>query len=96
MRAVSRQVRSFLEWFGELALFNVKLARAAFTAPFHGQELLKQMFEFGNRSLPLVLVASASTGVVLSLQMRESLTRFGAKAFLPVLIVLAMIKESGP
>jgi phospholipid/cholesterol/gamma-HCH transport system permease protein len=93
---LTRWIGSCLEWFGDLAHFNAQLAVATFTPPFHGQELLKQMREIGNRSLPLVLVASASTGVVLSLQMRESLGRFGAKAFLPMIIVLAMIKESGP
>jgi phospholipid/cholesterol/gamma-HCH transport system permease protein len=34
--------------------------------------------------------------VVLSLQTRDSLTRFGAKAMLPAVIVFSLIKESGP
>jgi phospholipid/cholesterol/gamma-HCH transport system permease protein len=90
------RVQSFLEWFGELGVFTAKLAKSAFTPPYHFQELFQQMHEIGTRSLPLVILASASTGIVLSLQTRESMVRFGAKAILPVVLVLTIIKESGP
>jgi phospholipid/cholesterol/gamma-HCH transport system permease protein len=43
-----------------------------------------------------VALAGAATGVVLSLETRDSLVRFGAKSFLPAIIVFSMIKESGP
>lgn len=87
---------SFLEWFGDLGAFTGRLAKAAFSRPFHGRELLDQMHEVGSRSLPLVVLASVSTGIVLSLQTRESLVRFGAKSLLPVVIALTILKESGP
>src|SRR6058998_3354373 len=38
---------------------------------------------FDERNLPLVALAGAATGVVLSLETRDSLVRFGAKSFLP-------------
>jgi phospholipid/cholesterol/gamma-HCH transport system permease protein len=87
---------TFFEWFGELGLFCGRVARAAFTAPFEGAELLRQMDAIGAKSLPLVALAGAATGVVLSLQTRESLTHFGAKGMLPAIIVFSLIKESGP
>jgi len=89
-------LQSFLEWFGELGAFSVRLARCSFSRPFYFRELLAQMHELGTRSLPLVLLASAATGVVLSLQTRDSLLRFGAKSLLPVVIVMTILKESGP
>ncbi|MBK8793475.1 MAG: ABC transporter permease [Holophaga sp.] len=89
-------IPSFLEWFGELGCFVGKFVRSTFSRPFHFQALLQQMHEIGTRSLPLVVLASASTGVVLSLHTRESLVRFGAKGLLPVVIVMTIIKESGP
>ncbi len=46
--------------------------------------------------LPLVALAGAATGVVLSLQTHDSLTRFGAKSMLPTVIVFSLIRESGP
>ena len=87
---------SFLEWIGDLGAFSARLARCSLTRPFYFRELLEQMHEIGTRSLPLVVLASASTGVVLSLQTRDSLLRFGAKSLLPVVIVMTILKESGP
>jgi len=95
-RGYGAWIGSVLEWMGELGRFTVKLVKSAFSAPHHVRELLEQMHEVGTRSLPLVVLASAATGVVLSLQMRDSLLRFGAKSLLPVVIVMTMIKESGP
>lgn len=95
-QAATRLFRSFFEWFGELALFFGQVARAMGARPFEWGELLKQMDAIGSKSLPLVALAGAATGVVLSLQTRESLTRFGAKGLLPTIIVFSLIKESGP
>ena len=47
-------------------------------------------------SLPLVALAGAAIGVVLSLEARYSLTRFGAKSLLPAAIVFSVIHETGP
>src|SRR3984957_18318978 len=87
---------SVFEWFGELGLFCAQVDRHSFGAPWEGRELLRQMGSIGSKSLPLVALAGAATGVVLSLQTRDSLTRFGAKAMLPAVIVFSLIKESGP
>src|SRR6202453_1976064 len=87
---------SFFEWFGELGLFCVRVARASFGAPWEGREFVRQMDAIGSKSFPLVALAGAATGVVLSLQTRDSLTRFGAQAMLPAVIVFSLIKESGP
>jgi len=87
---------SFLEWFGELGLFVGQLVKDGLTPPFEGKEFVRQLDEVGSKSLPLVLLAGAALGVVLSLQMRDSLIRFGAKSLLPAVIVISIIKESGP
>src|SRR5260370_26880565 len=92
--------RSFLtagfEWFGQLGMFCARLFRAAFAPPYEFGELIRQCDATGAKSLPLVALAGAATGVVLSLETRDSLVRFGAKSFLPAIIVFSMIKESGP
>src|SRR5205809_1481050 len=74
----------------------MRLFRAAMVPPYEFGELVRQCDEIGSKSLPLVALAGAATGVVLSLEMRDSLVRFGAKSFLPAVIVFSIIKESGP
>ena len=66
------------------------------TPPFQWRELIRQMDEIGSKSLPLVALAGAATGVVLSMEVRSSLTRFGAKSLLPSAIVFSLIQEMGP
>ncbi|MGA9545967.1 MAG: ABC transporter permease, partial [Candidatus Sulfotelmatobacter sp.] len=86
----------FLEWFGDLGIFFWQVVRAAVTPPFEFRELFRQLDEIGSKSLPLVALAGAATGIVLSMEARYSLTRFGAKSLLPAAIVFSIIHETGP
>jgi phospholipid/cholesterol/gamma-HCH transport system permease protein len=87
---------SLFEWFGELGLFCGRLIHATLVPPYEIRELIRQLDEIGSKSLPLVALAGAATGVVLSLQTRDSLTRFGAKSMLPAVIIFSLFKETGP
>jgi phospholipid/cholesterol/gamma-HCH transport system permease protein len=89
-------INEFLEWFGDLGTFFWHVVRAAVMPPFEFRELFRQLDEIGSKSLPLVALAGAAVGVVLSLQTRYSLTRFGAKSMLPAAIVFSVIRETGP
>lgn len=86
----------FFEWFGQLTLFCARIVRSAVTPPWEFQELIRQCDSIGSRSLPLVALAGAATGVVMSLQMQESLVQFGARSLLPAVIVFAIVRETGP
>jgi phospholipid/cholesterol/gamma-HCH transport system permease protein len=86
----------FFEWFGDLGIFFWRVLRAAVRPPFEFRELFLQLDEIGSKSLPLVALAGAATGVVLSMEARYSLTRFGAKSLLPAAIVFSVIHETGP
>ncbi len=88
-------VKSF-EWFGNLTIFCGRVVRAVFLPPYEGREFVHQFDELGSKSLPLVALAGAATGVVLTRSTRDSLIRFGAKSFLPAIVVFSIIKESGP
>jgi phospholipid/cholesterol/gamma-HCH transport system permease protein len=89
-------IREFLEWFGDLGVFVWHVICAAVTPPFEFRELFRQLDEIGSKSFPLVALAGAATGVVISLEARYSLTRFGAKSLLPAAIVFSVIHEMGP
>src|SRR5262245_29352906 len=98
--SVRRIIKGFvlgpLEWFGELGEFCWRTAKASITPPYEWKELLRQLDEIGAKSLPLVLLAGSAIGVVSSMITRESLERFGAKSLLPALIILSIVKETGP
>jgi phospholipid/cholesterol/gamma-HCH transport system permease protein len=94
--SVGGLLTSFLEWFGDLGLFAWQVMRAAVRRPFEGRELLRQFDELGSKSLPVVALAGAAIGFVLSLESRSSLVRFGAKSMLPAALVYSIIHETGP
>jgi phospholipid/cholesterol/gamma-HCH transport system permease protein len=97
MRSVAvRGTVSILEWFGELGIFCARLARAVVHPPYELRELVRQMDEIGTKSLPLVVLSGAAIGAVLSLHTRDTLVLFGAKSQLPSLIILSVLRESGP
>jgi len=85
-----------LEWFGEIGMFSAQMVRAALSPPYEFRELIRQCDNVGSKSLPLVALAGAATGLVIALQTRDSLIRFGAKSMLPAVIAFSIIKESGP
>ena len=89
-------ISQFFGWFGDLGIFSWQVLRAAITPPFEFRELFVQLDEIGSKSLPLVALAGAATGIVLSMEARYSLTRFGAKSLLPAAIVFSVIHETGP
>lgn len=95
-RSLKQPLLGTLEWFGGIAQFCARLTKAAITPPYEGRELLRQMDEVGAKSLPLVALAGAAIGVVLSLHTRDSMAQFGAKSLLPQLIILSLVKETGP
>jgi phospholipid/cholesterol/gamma-HCH transport system permease protein len=85
-----------LEWFGKLGIFAWKVLRAAVTPPYEFRELLRQLDEVGSKSLPLVALAGAAVGVIISLEARYSLSRFGAKSMFPATLVYSVVQVMGP
>ena len=86
----------FLERAGGLFGFVGQFFTRAWRRPFEFKELLKQMDEVGSRSLMLTGVVGFSIGIVLAMQSRGTLARFGAESFLPSMLALSVFKEIGP
>jgi phospholipid/cholesterol/gamma-HCH transport system permease protein len=57
---------------------------------------MRQLFELGCRSVPLIAASGFAVGVVLSMHTRASLARFGAEALIPAGLALALVRETGP
>jgi phospholipid/cholesterol/gamma-HCH transport system permease protein len=94
--AAVRMLTGFFEWFGNLAIFSWRVLWAAVTPPYEWRELIRQLDEVGSQSLPLVALAGAAVGAVLSMEARSSMARFGATSILPSAVVYSVIQEMGP
>ena len=71
--SATRLFNGFFEWFGSLGIFSWQVLRAAVTPPYEWRELIRQLDEVGSKSLPLVAMAGAAIGVIISLEARYSL-----------------------
>jgi phospholipid/cholesterol/gamma-HCH transport system permease protein len=91
-----RLIDGCFEWFGSLGIFAWQVLKATVTPPFEWRELIRQLDEVGSKSLPLVALAGAAIGVVISLEARYSLSRFGAKSLFPATLVYSVIQVMAP
>jgi phospholipid/cholesterol/gamma-HCH transport system permease protein len=57
---------------------------------------MRQLFELGCRSVPLIAASGLAVGVVLSMHTRASLARFGAESLIPAGLAIALVRETGP
>ena len=81
---------------GYAFVFAGRALREMFRSPFELKETARQLYEIGWRSLPLIAVSGFAVGIVLSMQTRASLERFGAEALIPAALALALVRETGP
>ena len=85
-----------LEWLGGLSVFAGQAVRESVRRPFEFTEILKQIFESGWRSTPLIVLSGLAVGGVLSMHTRSTLERFGAESMIPTALAFALVKEIGP
>jgi phospholipid/cholesterol/gamma-HCH transport system permease protein len=81
---------------GEASIFALRTARELFTPPYEIRETIRQLYELGFRSAPLIAVSGVAVGVVLSMHTRASLERFGAESMIPAGLAIALVRETGP
>lgn len=89
-------VVSFLATVGEASLFGLRALLELFRPPLEFREVIRQVYELGVRSAPLIAVSGVAVGVVLSMHTRATLEQFGAEAMIPAGLAIALVRETGP
>lgn len=97
--AVGRIGRSAIELVGETGHVVLFLGRSLWllaAPPFRVRSVLEQVHFIGNRSIVIVALTSAFTGLVLTLQGYNALLRFGAERMVGALVALSLVRELAP
>ena len=81
---------------GNFALFAGRFFKEIFKRPFQINEFFRQCFALGYKSLPLVIITGFIMGLVLTIQSRPTLAKFGAESWLPSMVSLSLIREIAP
>ncbi|MDQ3101847.1 MAG: ABC transporter permease [Bacteroidota bacterium] len=88
--------KSVLIEVGEIAHFTGRFFQQAIHTGFDWNEFLRQCNINGYRSLPLVGITAFIMGLVLTVQSRPTLARFGAESMLPAMVAISVIREIAP
>jgi phospholipid/cholesterol/gamma-HCH transport system permease protein len=81
---------------GKLTFFTIRFFKELFKAPFQLREFIRQCFAVGYKTLPLISVTGFIMGLVLTIQSRPTLLKFGAESWLPSMVSLSLVREIAP
>ncbi|ALD20651.1 MlaE family ABC transporter permease [Hymenobacter sp. DG25A] len=90
------QASEFLAEAGAISRFTGRFFSEGFRPRYEVQEFLHQCYVVGYKSLPLVGITGFIMGIVLTLQARPTMAKFGAEAWIPAMVALSIIREMGP
>lgn len=93
---ISKSVDGFFAAIHEVFLFVLQFFKEVFTPPYEFQEVIKQSYRIGYKSLFLITLTGFITGIVFTNHSRPELADFGAISWLPSLIGVAIIKALAP
>jgi phospholipid/cholesterol/gamma-HCH transport system permease protein len=95
-KTIGQRVHAFFTEIGELSMFAGRYFREVTSPPYEFNELLRQSYQIGNRSLLLVGVTGFILGLVFTLQSRPTLMEFGAESWMPSMVAISIVREIGP
>jgi len=81
---------------GTMTLFAARFFKELFKPPFQVREFIRQCFAVGYKTLPLISITGFIMGLVLTIQSRPTLLKFGAESWLPSMVSLSLIREIAP
>lgn len=86
----------FFEQIGDVARFTARFFKQTFRKRLEVAEFLRQCFVIGYKSLPLVGLTAFIMGLVLTMQLRPSMIKYGVEYQLPAIVAISIIREVGP
>jgi len=87
---------NFMTDVADAVLFIARMLKETFTRHFEFREFLRQCYQIGYKTLPLISITGAIIGLVLTIQSRPTLVNFGAESMLPGMVAISLIREMGP
>ena len=86
----------FVAQVGSTASFARECFLGIFRLPLETGEVFRQVDELGAKSLPVVGTTGLVTGLILAIQSRPVLARFGAESYVPAMVSISVVRELGP
>ena len=94
--ALGQRALAILQEMGRVGVFFVRGLFHIFTLPLQFAKLFHQIYFIGAKSLLVICLTGAFTGMVLGLQGYYTLVKFGSQGMLGAAVALSLIREMGP
>ena len=92
----TKAANNFFTDVADVFLFITHVTKETFSRNFEFKEFLRQCFQIGYKTLPLISITGIIIGLVLAIQSRPALADFGAVSILPGMVAISLIREMGP
>lgn len=89
-------IKKFFFEVASITTFTLRFFKEVIKPPYEFNEVMKQSFLIGYKSLPLVAITGFIIGLVLTIQSRPTLAKFGSESLLPAMVAVSLIREIGP
>lgn len=89
-------LKNIFEEAGNITEFGMRFFKELFKPVFQFREFTRQCFAVGFKTLPLITITGFIMGLVLTIQSRPTLLKFGAESWLPSMVSLSLIREIAP
>src|SRR5690606_35813979 len=93
---ISKKIDGVFMTLYDVYRFLLRFFKEVLFPPYEFKELVKQCYDIGYKSLPLITLTGFITGLVFTKQSRPSLAEFGAASWLPSLVSIAIIRALAP
>ncbi|MEO6455098.1 MAG: ABC transporter permease [Ginsengibacter sp.] len=93
---ITKGVDSFFFDLHSAFKFVIRFFKEVLKPPYEFKEIIRQCYNVGYKSLPLITLTGFVTGLVFTKQSRPSLAEFGASSWLPSLVAIAIIRALAP
>ncbi|MGV3705717.1 MAG: MlaE family ABC transporter permease [Arcticibacter sp.] len=93
---ISKKIDGLFIALHDVYRFLLRFFKEVLLPPYEFKELVKQCYDIGYKSLPLITLTGFITGLVFTKQSRPSLAEFGAASWLPSLVSIAIIRALAP
>jgi phospholipid/cholesterol/gamma-HCH transport system permease protein len=95
-QTIPRIKNNWLAEVGHQALFIGDFIRNIFRRRFEWNELIRQCYMIGYKSIMLTAITGFVLGFVITVQSAPTMKAFGAQSYIPNMVIISIVREIGP
>jgi phospholipid/cholesterol/gamma-HCH transport system permease protein len=95
-QSLGRSGLSFFERLGRATIFLIEILAGLPSLFLHFRLLVKELYSVGVLSMAIIVISGLTVGMVLGLQMYNTLADFGTEESLGPVVALSLVRELGP